>query len=217
LLVRNLDGTVLSMKYVAALALAGGVLVGWFNAVYLVFMLLGYQGWTEGSYHQPALTVLQIYGGLACAIATVAGLVAIRRGLDRKSVRVVLLIAAGAVASVCLPFLHIFEVDVNAAGFRQTRYQVVTGTSLRLYNVSDAAVRICLGARSACSDDPDGPESLRGNGLTLKPGQTTRVSAKTEGTYRLTIAEPAPGMTAVDSFLVVVAPKEDEGGPSDYW
>jgi hypothetical protein len=202
------------MGFVAALVAVGGIFVGCFNLVYLVFMVIAYQDWTHGSYHQPALTVLQIYGGLTCAVLAVLGLVAIRRGAGRETVAFVLLLAASAVASAWLPFLHIYEVDVNAAGFRQSHYQTSGSTSMRLYNVSDVAVRICLGTHSVCSDERHGPESLRGDGLTLKPGETTRVSATTEGTYRLTIAEPAPGMTAVDASLVVFPPYEDPGGPA---
>jgi hypothetical protein len=49
---------------------------------------------------------------------------------------------------------------------------------------------------------------LRGAGLTLPPGGTTRVRADTAGVFPITIVTPAAGMTATDLTLEVFTSTE---------
>jgi hypothetical protein len=70
-----------------------------------------------------------------------------------------------------------------------------------------------VGAHGVCADDGTGPERLRGAGLTLPPGGTTRVRADTAGIFSITIVAPAAGMTATDLTLEVFTSAESNQLP----
>jgi hypothetical protein len=211
--------------YLAVFILTGGVLASVFNVIYLGAMLLAYESWTDGAYHQPVLTTLFVWGGGTCAVLVllvVVGLLAKRRALWRREVAGgTALAVVGALAGGSLLFIHVNELTVAHDGFRQPRYAVTTEVSLRLYNAATVPVTLCLGRGSTCGTadgvDPAGagtaPSHLRAPGLTLGAGETVKVRFPRAGEHALTIVDPVAGMARVDTVVAVSSPPVDNSPP----
>jgi Na+/melibiose symporter-like transporter len=87
------------VKVLIAIFVAVGFLVGLFNAIRMVFLLVAMGRWTDGSYHQPALTVLQVIGAAVCVPLA---LLAVAARLGKQELFFVALVVAGAISSMAL-------------------------------------------------------------------------------------------------------------------
>ena len=200
---------------VLALAVLVGVLAAMVNVVMFLIALLQIEYWTSGSYHHPALLSLQLYGGLTClAFAVLGGAGLVRGRAGWAAVPVVLMFAAGAVASGALPLIHINEVNASPTGFAQASYRGVSGDTMRFYNPTDATVRVCVGDGGVCATSAPGPEPLRGNGLSIRPAESVMVRMPEPGDYPLTVVGAASGPDA--ALHVEPMPDTTDDGPPIY-
>src|SRR5262245_41981708 len=105
-----------TITFMVVVAIFCGAMATIFNIAYLILMLLSYTSWTDGEYHQPVLNVLFIWGALVCipglALTTLAW---VKGGFDshRTALGFFAFCAAGSVAGVWLPFIHVSEADVT--------------------------------------------------------------------------------------------------------
>jgi hypothetical protein len=185
------------------------VVFGFVDDFRLVMALIVHDQWTVGSYLHPVWTPLEVTSGVVCALLVLGFFVgATRARLRRESVGLfeaqmgwfLVLVAAGAVSGLWLPFIHYDEADVGPGGFVQDHYVVSIHSDLMLYNPGPAPVTVCLGAHGVCSTAPMGPGALRAPGLTVQPGQTVDVRFA-DGNYGLTVVADVPGRDAtVEAF-----------------
>lgn len=188
--------------FAAGMLLMLGAVAGLIDLVILIVKLVEHPEWTTGSYHQPVLTTLYLYGGTVCALLSIMVIIALVRGGWRQVAATAMtpIVLAGAVAGLWLPFIHVNEVDVATAGFRQTHYATGTKAHLTFYNATASPVTVCLGSHGTCrTATAAGP--LPAEGITLQPGQTAAVTFPDAGSYPLTIVAPAPTMTATDTVV----------------
>lgn len=138
------------MSKVAGYVIAGlavcGTLAGLFDILAFGLKLITRYAWTAGSYHQPVLTALYLFGGATCALLVLLlGIAAVMRSDQRKATAAFAVpLLAGAVTGLWLPFIHVGEIDVAASGFRQDRYVTTTGLALTFYDASSVPVSVCL-------------------------------------------------------------------------
>jgi hypothetical protein len=205
------------MRYLVVIATVGGLLASIFNVVYLIAMLIAYEYWTDGAYHQPVLTALFVWGGATCAVL-VLGLISGRltRGRERWPRMVAVFVAlatVGAGAGASLPFIHVNELTVAAEGFRQSRYVLTTAMSLRLYNAGPAPATLCHGRGSTCDAGGNSPSRLGFPGLTLRAGETMKIWFARAGDHPITLVDPPAGTGRVDTVVAVSAVPEDNNPP----
>jgi len=170
----------------------------------LVVALIVYDRWTVGSYVHPVWTPLEVTSGVVCALLVLgfaAG--ATRARLRGESVGLFeakmgwfpVLLVAGAVSGLWLPFIHHDEADVGPGGFAQDHYVISIHDELMFYNPGPLPRTVCLGARGVCATGAEGPDALRAPGLTVQPGQTVDVRFP-DGAFGLTVVADVPGRDA---------------------
>jgi hypothetical protein len=185
------------------------VVFGFVDDFRLVMALIVHDQWTVGSYLHPVWTPLEVTSGVVCALLVLGFAVgATRARLRRESIALfeakmggfLVLLVAGAVSGLWLPFIHYDEADVGPGGFAQDLYVVSVHDDLMFYNPGPAPRTICLGAHGVCAAGGKGPDALRAPGLTVQPGQTVDVRFA-EGDFGLTVVADVPGRDAtVEAF-----------------
>jgi len=109
------------------------VVFGFVDDFRLVLTLIVHDQWTVGSYLHPVWTPLEVSSGVVCALLVLGFVVgATRARLRRESLGLrdaqmggfLVLLVAGAVSGLWLPFIHYDEADVGPGGFAQDHYVV---------------------------------------------------------------------------------------------
>jgi hypothetical protein len=170
----------------------------------LVARLLHFAYWTDGSYHSPTRTtgIAVAFGGGALLTALfAAALISKPEVANRTLVTLLVVFATITVLSPVSHFIHVAEAQLTERGFAQARYRTSADFGLLLVNRTAAPVRVCLGTHGDC--EPAGPDRvLPAGGVVVRPGGTYIVDL-VEGRYRLTIVDPAPGMSGRDTSVSV--------------
>lgn len=80
------------------------------------------------------------------------------------------------------------EVDMTSNNFAQHAITITAGQTVHFVDpMATGALHIlCLGHDQVCSASAQGPQVLKGSGLTFNPGQTKDIAFPTPGTYAIT-------------------------------